>query len=182
LVIQELTNDDVIKSGIVRVQSMQPPAEHQTPRCPNCLTQVVIGSTGCAACGREFGAPLLAGENANPDPELLRRHRWTWISLGRDPLARTAGKTLAAGWIFFVVYSLFASAFSDAQGKLVISLVMALTGFFSADVIHGFTHGRSIYVLRMGYFDATPVNTGVRTFGLAIQLVMMAFFTWMVLR
>ena len=141
-----------------------------------------MGSTGCAVCGREFGAPLLAGENANPDPELLRGHRWTWISLGRDPLGRLGGKAIAIGWVFFVVYSCLLSAFSDVPDQLALLLIMALTSLFSANVIHGFTHGRTIYVPRIGFFEATPVNTGVRTFGLTIHLVMMAFFTWMLLR
>jgi hypothetical protein len=59
---------------------------------------------------------------------------------------------------------------------------MALPNLFGANVIYGFTHGQTIYVPRMGSFEATPANTGARTFGLIIHLLMMAFFTWMFLR
>jgi hypothetical protein len=141
-----------------------------------------MGSTGCTACGREFGAPLLAGENANPDPELLRRHRWTWVSLGRDPVGRQVGKALASGSVFFVLYACLVNAFSDAPDHPLLLLGIAVSSSFNANVIHGFTHGRPVYVLRMGDFEATPANTGVRTFGLATNLAAIAFFIWILLR
>jgi hypothetical protein len=180
--LQELTQGKLIIVRIANPQDMQLPSEHQTPRCPNCLAQVVMGSTGCSACGREFGAPLLPGENANPDPDLLRGHRWTWVSLGSDPLGRQVGKAMASSCVFFALYACLVMAFSDPPKHPALLLSIAVSLFYIAYVIHGFTHGRPIYLLRMGTYEATPANTGVRTFGLATNLVAMAFFTCILLR
>lgn len=161
---------------------MQPPAEHQSPRCPNCLNRLVVGATGCASCGREFGAPLKAGENSHPDPELLRGHRWTWISLGRDPMGRIAGKTLATAWVLFALYAFLANALSDDLEDLGVPLIMIICSLINANVIHAFTHGRPIEINRLGHFEATPVNTGIRTLVLAWHLVIMLFAMWIFLR
>ena len=161
---------------------MTPPQKHQVPRCPNCLAQVVTGSTGCPSCGREFGAPLEAGENANPDPELLRQHRWTWVSLGRDPLGRMIGKVIAAGFVTFILYAWLVYAMSTQPSDGFMVLVVSGWGLFSAHEIWAFTHGRPTYVLRGGAYEATPANTGQRLFGLALDLAVMAVCAWMFLR
>lgn len=161
---------------------MAPPNKHQFPRCPNCLAQVVTGSKGCPSCGREFGAPLEAGENANPDPELLRQNRWTWVSLGRDPLGRMIGKVIAAGFITFILYAWLVYAMSTQPSDGFMVLVVSGWGLFSAHEIWAFTHGRPTSIPRVGRYEATPANTGQRLFSLLLDMAVMALCAWMFLK
>jgi hypothetical protein len=159
---------------------------YRFPRCPNCMEQVIPNSSGCHACGVTFGSPLLAGENADPDPGLLKPNDLTRISLGLSPRWRTVG------WVVSVVFAVFViGAFAvylttpDPTDSMV--LVLSLGSLASAYDVWAFTHGKrtTIFIFRpdrkFSTHDATSVNTSWRLFGLLLDVAVMTACIWVFL-
>ena len=101
--------------------------------------------------------------------------------MGRNPLGRLVGKIAAAGCVGFVLYACPVYALSALPVNGMSLLLVSGWGLYSGYEIYGFSHGRPTSIPRMGSYEATPANTGMRTVGLVLDLLVMAGCAWLFL-
>lgn len=123
-----------------------------------------------------------ARRKRRPGPEPVAIASMDVESLGRDPLGRKVGAFVATGCVCFVLYACLVYAFSTLPVSGMSLLLVSGWGLYSAYEIYRFSHGRPTFIPRMGSYEATPANTGMRTVGLALDLVVMAICAWLFLR
>jgi hypothetical protein len=125
----------------------------------------------CPACGKPFGAEVLARWKAEEPPH-FGSARWALISMGLDPVGRTVGTVIAWGLLVFVGYAWLVYAMSTVSAEPVLALTATGMVLFSAYDIWAFTHGKATQVNYIRH-RATLTNTGWRTAGLALDVLVM---------
>lgn len=137
------------------------------PYCPHCNEQVVPDTKWCPACGKTFGAEVLAQWKAKEPPH-FGSTRWALVSMGLDPVGRVVGTVVACGLLVFVAYAWLVYAMSNETPEPASSWVVTGMALFCAYDIWAFTHGKSTHLNNL-WHPATLSNTGWRTASLAID-------------
>ncbi len=123
---------------------------------------------------------MLAAWRASEPPH-FGSARWALVSMGLDPLGRRVGTGIAGCVVCFVLYAWLVWAMTP--GPLNVQNALPVTGLalFSAYEVWAFTHGRTTTMDSQRH-KASLGNTGWRTVGLLLDLVMMLLCIWLFFR
>jgi hypothetical protein len=143
------------------------------PFCPHCKEQVIPDTENCPACGKAIGAKVLARWKAQEPPHFGSARR-ALVSMGLGPWGRRVGKAIVGTLFAFVLYAWLVYATSAGPANGLDAFAVTGLALFCAYDIWAFTHGRTT-VVGQDRHKANLSNVGRRTFGLGLDVVLMAF-------